>query len=424
VKEDFLHYIWKHKLLALKQLKTTQKESIQLLNSGEHNHNTGPDFFNAQLKIGNQLWAGNVEIHIKSSDWYVHGHEKDDNYDAVVLHVVWENDIEVYRKDNSVIPTLELKKFIDKKILTNYQKLFSVSQKWINCEHEIDTIDVFSLNNWLERLYIERLEQKSKLIQKLLDASKNDWEAVLFKMLAKSFGLKVNGNAFLSLANSVDFSIIRKEKHKLISIEALLFGLAGLLNDTIEDGYYQELQKEYNYLLKKYQLVSPVKSQIQFFRLRPSNFPTIRIAQLATLLYQYQNLFSKVIAITSLEEMYKLFDISMSNYWKEHYSFTSISKKYNKKLSKSFIDLILINTIIPLQFMYLQQNHKLNEERLLHVVKQIKPEKNALIDKFNALKIASKNALESQALLQLKNEYCMKQRCLQCVIGNFLLTNK
>ncbi len=424
MKEDFLHYIWKHKLLALKQLKTTQKESIQLLNSGEHNHNTGPDFFNAQLKIGNQLWAGNVEIHIKSSDWYVHGHEKDDNYDAVVLHVVWENDIEVYRKDNSVIPTLELKKFIDKKILTNYQQLFSVSQKWINCEHEIDTIDVFSLNNWLERLYIERLEQKSKLIQKLLNASKNDWEAVLFKMLAKSFGLKVNGNAFLSLANSVDFSIIRKEKHKLISIEALLFGLAGLLNDTIEDGYYQELQKEYNYLLKKYQLVSPVKSQIQFFRLRPSNFPTIRIAQLATLLYQYQNLFSKVIAITSLEEMYKLFDISMSNYWKEHYSFTSISKKYNKKLSKSFIDLILINTIIPLQFMYLQQNHKLNEERLLHVVKQIKPEKNAVIDKFNALKIASKNALESQALLQLKNEYCIKQQCLQCVIGNFLLTNK
>ncbi len=421
MKEDFLHYIWKHKLVALKQLKTTQKESIQLLNSGEHNHNTGPDFFNAQLKIGNQLWAGNVEIHIKSSDWYIHGHEKDDNYDTVVLHVVWENDIEVYRKDNSPIPTLELKKFIDKKVLTNYQKLFSVPQKWINCEHNIDIIDAFSLNNWLERLYIERLEQKSTLIQKLLDVSKNDWEAVLFKMLAKSFGLKVNGDAFLSLANSVDFSIIRKEKHNLKSIEALLFGLAGLLNDTIEDGYYQELQKEYNYLLKKYQLESPVKSQIQFFRLRPNNFPTIRIAQLATLLYQYQNLFSKVIAITKLEELYELFDISMPNYWKEHYSFTSISKKSNKKLSKPFIDLILINTIIPLQFMYLQQNHKLNEERLLHVVKQIKPEKNAVIDKFNALKIASKSALESQALLQLKNEYCTKQRCLQCVIGNSIL---
>jgi len=424
VKEDFLHYIWKHKLIVQKKLETTRKESVQLLNSGEHNHNAGPDFFNAQLKIGNQLWAGNVEIHIKSSDWYVHGHEKDDNYDAVVLHIVWENDIEVYRKDNSVIPTLELKRFIDKKVLTNYEKLFSVSQKWINCEHDIDTIDTFSLNNWLERLYIERLEQKSKLIQKLLDASKNDWEAVLFKMLAKSFGLKVNGDAFLSLANSVDFSIIRKEKHNLKSIEALLFGLAGLLNDTIEDGYYQELQKEYNYLLKKHQLKSPIKSQIQFFRLRPNNFPTIRIAQLATLLYQYQNLFSTVIAISNLEELYKLFDISMPDYWKEHYSFTSVSKKSNKKLSKPFIDLVLINTIIPLQFMYLQQNYKLNEDGLLHIVKQIKPEKNAVIDKFNALKIASKNALESQALLQLKNEYCMKQRCLQCVIGNFLLTNK
>ncbi len=424
MKEDLLHYIWKYKLFDIKQLKTTQNETVQLINTGEHNYNAGPDFFNAQLKIDGQLWAGNVEIHIKSSDWYVHGHEKDSNYDTVILHVVWENDVEIYRKDNSIIPTLMLENYVDKRILSNYQQLFSLSPKWINCENEITSIDEFSFNNWQERLYIERLEQKSELIQKLLDTSTNDWEAVLFKMLSKSFGLKVNGDAFLNLANSIDFSILRKEKHNLQRIEAFLFGLAGLLNDTIEDGYYQQLQKEYNYLQKKYQLQPNSNSKIQFFRLRPNNFPTIRLAQLAALLHQQQNLFSKIMSTTQLKDFYELFDVSVSKYWKTHYSFTAESKKSNKKLTKPFIDLLLINTIIPLQFMYLRYIHKLDEERLLNSVRQIKPEKNAIIDKFKKLNIASNNALESQALLQLKNEYCIKQKCLQCVIGNALITDR
>ncbi len=421
MKEDFLHYIWKHKLLASKQLKTTQKESIQLINSGQHNHNTGPDFFNAQLKIEDQLWAGNVEIHVKSSDWFVHGHEKDSNYDTVILHVVWEHDVAIYRKDNSSIPTLELKNYLDEKILVNYRKLFSTPQKWINCEDDIASVDQFLLNNWFERLYIERLEQKSDLIQQLLDNSNNDWEAVLFKMLSKNFGLKVNGDAFLNLANSMDFSILRKEKYNIKNIEALLFGMAGLLNDTIQDAYYQELQKEYNYLQKKYQLQPNSKTQIQFFRLRPNNFPTIRIAQLAALFQQHQNLFSKLMSVRQLKDFYILFDVSISEYWKTHYSFTSISKKSNKKLSKSFIDLLIVNTIIPLQFMYLKHTNRLNEESLLHSIRQIKSEKNAIIDTFKLLNIASNNALESQALLQLKNEYCAKQKCMQCAIGNTLI---
>jgi hypothetical protein len=424
VKEDLLHYIWKYKLFAVEQLKTTQKETIQLINAGDHNHNTGPDFFNAQLKIDNQLWAGNVEIHVKSSDWYVHGHEKDSNYDTVILHVVWEDDVEIFRKDNSLIPTLELKNYVNEEILTNYRKLFSTPQKWINCENDIASIDEFLLNNWLERLYIERLEQKSDLIQQLLDDSKNDWEAVLFKMLSKNFGLKVNGDAFLNVANSIDFSILRKEKHTLLNIEALLFGQAVLLNDDIQDGYYQHLQKEYGYLQKKYQLQLNNKSQIQFFRLRPNNFPTIRLAQLATLLHYNQNMFSKVMETTQLKDFYELFDISVSEYWQTHYSFTSTSKKYNKKLTKPFVDLLLINTIIPLQFMYLKHINKLNVERLLNIVRQIKTEKNTIINKYKLLNVASNNALESQALLQLKNEYCTKQKCLQCAIGKFLIINK
>ena len=422
MKEDLLHYIWKHKLIASKPLETTQKETLQILNFGEHNHNSGPDFFNAQLKINNQHWAGNIEIHIKSSDWYVHGHEKDKKYDTVILHVVLEHDVEVYRSDNSPIPTLVLKEYVDATILNNYQKLFDAPQKWINCENDIASVEQFVVDSWLERLYIERLEQKSLLIQELLRASKNDWEAVLFKMLSKNFGLKVNGDAFLNLANSIDFSIIRKERHRLESLEALLFGQAGLLNDTVEDIYYQQLQKEYQYLQKKYKLTAKLDTQFQFFRLRPANFPTIRIAQFATLLHQQQHLFSKIMSVKNSKDFYALFDISMSKYWKTHYSFTSVSKKYAKKLTASFIDLVLINTIIPLQFIYLKETSTFDEEALLNNIKQLKPEKNSIIDRFRKMTITSDNALKSQALLQLKNVYCSKQKCLQCAIGNALLT--
>jgi len=421
VKEDFLHFIWKHQLLNVSKLVTSEGENISLISPGEHNENTGPDFFNAQLIIDNQRWAGNVEIHINSSDWYVHGHEKDTNYDNVILHVVWEYDVEIYTKENLPIPTLELKNNIDKGILENYFTLFSSNKKWINCENEIGTVDRFIVDNWLERLFVERLEQKSEVIQKMLDFSKNDWESVLIQMLSKNFGLKVNGASFLDLINSIDFSVIRKEKQSLESIEALFFGQAGLLNESIQDTYGQRLLKEYNYLSKKYKLSPNLGTRIQFFRLRPNNFPTIRLAQLAALLNKHQNLFSKIMATKKLSDFYKLFDISISEYWKTHYSFTSVSKKSNKKLSKSFVDLLVLNTIIPLKFMYFKQRNSLNEEDLFETLRAINPEKNAIIGKFNDLKTPCNNALESQALLQLKNEYCIKNKCMFCAIGNNLL---
>jgi len=305
--------------------------------------------------------------------------------------------------------------------LNNYQKLFSNAQKWIICENVISSVDPFIIGNWLERLYIERLEQKSELIQKLLNTSKNDWEAVLVKMLFKNFGLKVNSDPFLNLINSIDFSIIRKERQSLESIEALLFGQAGLINDDIQDAYYHTLQTEFNYLVKKHNLQVNMKSQFQFFRLRPNNFPTIRIAQLAALLNQQQNLFSKIMAATQLKDYYKLFNVSVSSFWKNHYSFSSTSKISSKKLTKSFIDLLLINTIVPLKFMYLKQINKLNEEEILETVRQIKPERSSIINKFNEIGIVTNNAFQTQSLLQLKNEYCVKQKCLQCTIGNELL---
>ncbi len=423
MQEDFLHYIWKHKKFCQTDLKTVNQETIEISSVGEHNLNAGPDFFNAKLRIGEQLWAGNVEIHIKSSDWFLHNHEQDKAYDNVILHVVWEHDAEVFRKDNSVIPTLEIKDYVSTSALKNYTKLFNANQNWINCENDFASVDDFTVSNWLERLYFERLERKSKDVLELLEASKNDWEAVLFKMLAKSFGLKVNGDAFLSLANSFDFSILRKSQLKLISIEALLFGQSGLLEDAVEEPYYQSLHKEYQFLKQKFSLDNSLVVSPSFFRLRPNNFSTIRLSQLANAFHTHQNLFSKVIEAKSIEDIYKVFSVETSEFWRTHYTFSKASKVTKKATSKAFINLLIINTIIPIKFSYAKFQGKSVEDDILKLIEALPSEKNNIVDKFNSLKNVSKHALQSQALIQLKNEYCDKNKCLKCVIGSKLLVS-
>ncbi|GGK25413.1 hypothetical protein GCM10007962_19640 [Yeosuana aromativorans] len=422
MQEDFLHYIWQYKKFDISKLTTDAGDLVSVVSVGAYNQNSGPDFFNAQLKIGEQLWAGNVEIHVKSSDWYLHHHETDKNYDNVILHVVWEHDTNIYRKDNSVIPTLELKPYVSKEALNNYEKLFSKSQKWINCEHDFSGIDEFTLNNWLERLYFERLESKSEQINRLLIDSKNDWEAVLFKMLAKNFGLKVNGDAFLSMANSVDFSIVRKLQNNKMALEALFFGQSGLLEDDVQEPYYLDLKQEYQYLSHKFKLSNQGVVPIQFFRLRPPNFPTIRLSQLANLYHQNQNVFSNVIALQSKDAFYDLFSVKASAFWETHYTFSKASKPSKKMVTKAFIDLLLINTIIPVKFAYANHVGKHIDDAIVTLVQEIASEKNSIVDKFNSLKKVSTSALQSQALLQLKNNYCDKNKCLQCAIGSEILT--
>ncbi|PKQ44807.1 DUF2851 family protein [Confluentibacter flavum] len=421
MQEDFLHYLWKHKKFDVSNIKTTDNESIHVLSVGQHNLNAGPDFFNAQLKIDHQLWAGNVEVHIKSSDWFLHNHELDKAYDNVILHVVWEHDTDVFRKNNSKIPTLELKSYVSKLALNNYEKLFAKSGKWINCEHDFSSVNNFEMSNWLERLYLERLERKSEDINTLLMTSQNDWEAVLFKMLVKNFGLKVNGEAFLSLANNIDFSIIRKTLTNNTTLESLLFGQAGLLEQDIEDPYYLELVKEYEFLKQKFSLSNKNVTPIQFFRLRPPNFPTIRLSQLATLYHQNQNLFSKIIEINTLIGFYDLFSVSTSLFWESHYTFGKSSKKSKKVITKAFVNLLLINTIIPLKFSYAKFKGHNIDDSIVSLIESIASEKNSIIEKFNSLKLVSTSALQSQGLLQLKNEYCNKNKCLQCAIGSSLL---
>ena len=424
MQEDFLHYLWKFKKFEFLNLKTSNNEVIIIKSTGTHNHNSGPDFFNAKLEIDGQIWAGNVEIHLKSSDWFVHNHETDTAYDNVILHVVWEDDVEVFRKDQSKIPTVELKNYVDNKLLKSYQKLFSNQQKWINCENDFKGVDDFIITNWLERLYFERLEQKSQQITLLLEQSKNDWEAVLFKMLAKNFGLKVNGDGFLSLANSIDFSIIRKLQSNNLHLEALLFGQANFLAEEIEEAYYKNLQEEYIFLKQKFQLQNQGVLPIQFFRLRPANFPTIRLSQLASIYSKHQNVFSKIIDANRKEDFYDLFNVETSEFWKSHYTFTKTAKSSPKKISKAFVDLLLINTIILVKFAYAKQSGKDINEEIQNLIQTIKSEKNSIVSKFQSLKPVAKTALDSQALIQLKNTYCDKNKCLDCAVGSSLLTNK
>lgn len=420
MKEAFLHYLWKFQKFNNLSLKTTSGEDISIINCGQYLELSGPDFFNAQICIGNQKWAGNIEIHLKSSDWYIHHHEEDRAYENVILHVVWEHDTEIFRKNNIEIPVLELQYFVDPKVVASYQVLQS-KKSWIYCENQLQGFPNFILNNWLERLFFERLERKSKPIFELLNETNSDWEAVLFLLLAKNFGLNTNGELFLTIAKAIPFSVIRKESFELENLEALLFGTAGLLDKDVEDTYASDLRFRYHFLANKYQLQTPVIQAVQFFKHRPDNFPTIRLAQLAALYHSNHNLFSNLIGLSSLKEMYTILSVTTSNYWMTHYQFDSTSPCKKKQLSKSFIDLVVINTIAPLQFAFAKSQGKEITEEVIQLFKDIKAEKNAILDKFKLVGIVAKNAFDSQSLLQLKNEYCNKSNCLQCAIGIELL---
>ncbi|WP_125722471.1 DUF2851 family protein [Flavobacterium ustbae] len=422
MKEDFLHYIWKFRKFDSLNLKSAQDEPITIIKTGDYLELSGPDFFNAHIEIGNQKWAGNVEIHLKSSDWYLHNHEKDPAYKNVILHVVWENDTAIFRENNTEIPVLVLKDYVSKEIVESYNALIS-PKTWISCERQLKEIDSFVFKNWQERLFFERLERKSKFIYQLLGETNQDWEAVLFCLLAKNFGLNTNGNSFLQISKAIPFSVIRKESFEVENLEALLFGTSNLLEAEKEDVYYKDLKFRYFYLLHKYQIEKTHTDPLQFFKLRPDNFPTIRLSQLAALYHKHQNLFSKIIDLKSVNDVYRLLNVSASLYWQNHYQFDKESPKKSKMLSKSFIDLLIINTIIPLQFAYSSVLGESIAEDLIDFINEVTSEKNAIIDKFNSFGIKSKTAFESQTLLELKNEYCERKSCLKCAIGIELLKN-
>ncbi|MEQ9582352.1 MAG: DUF2851 family protein, partial [Arenibacter sp.] len=407
-------------------LKSSKDEAIQILDVGTHNLLSGPDFFNAKIQIDEQLWAGTVEMHIKSSDWYAHNHEVDPNYQNVILHVVWEDDCEVFRSDNTVIPTLVLRDYISSSLLQEYQKLFYHKERsFINCENEIADTSNFVLQNWLEVLYFERLERKTDLVAQLLKASNNDWERVFFVMLSYNFGLKINGEPFFEIANRLPFPVVRKIQDNAFQMESLLYGFAGFLDeDNIGDIYFDSLKKEFAFLKAKFHFLEPPHQKPEFFKLRPSNFPTIRLSQLANLYVLHQNLFSKVINAKSVEEIYLVFKVSASEYWNDHYTFGKVSKKYVKILTKKFVDLLIVNTILPIKFNFAKHMGRDVPEEIINIISGITSESNTVIAKFKSLKLQFPSAKESQAVIQLYNEYCTKNKCLQCAVGHQLLNRK
>lgn len=420
MKEELLYYIWQFQKFKISQLSTTTGQDIVILNPGQRLAQSGPDFFNALIVIDNQKWAGNIEIHVKSSDWYLHYHEQDSNYDNVILHVVWEHDVEVFRKDNTTIPVLELRNYVDSDFVNQYSTLVK-SGKWIPCESSLRKFDKLTVLNWFDRLYFDRLEQKSETVNELLKETGNDWETVFFCLLAKNFGLNINGNAFLSMAKSLTYNIVRKEQHDIENLEALFLGQCGLLKDDFQDSYALGLKLRWQYLKSKYNLDDFIPEQPQFYKLRPDNFPTIRLVQLAQLYYRNQSLFSKCLTLQTPAEFYDLFGIKASAYWDTHYLFDKISKKKTKSLSKSFIDLLLINTIIPVLFAYNEYLRKEADDFILEFMTRIKPEKNMVVTKFSELGLKTENAFHTQAVIHLKKNYCDAKKCLQCNFGKIII---
>lgn len=419
MKEDFLNYIWQNQKFDFANLTTSQGQTLQIIHQGNFIQQAGPDFFNAQIILDNQKWAGNIEIHVKASDWYLHHHETDKNYDNVILHVVWDYDIDVYRKDNSIIPVLELKDKVDITLLQQYKNLLQ-KKSWINCENSIKNVPDVIIQNWIERLFFERLERKTSVVNELLQTNQNHWEATLFCMLAKNFGLNINGQVFFELAQSIPFHVLQKESFDLHYLEALLLGQAGLIPEKPTNNYVKNLSETYQYIQIKYQLIQPILT-IQFYKLRPDNFPTIRLVQLAALYHKHKNLFAKIMEAKSLQEIYAIFSISVSEFWETHYNFEKQSNRKEKSLSKSFVDLVIINTILPLKYAYNKFNNIDSQEEFYMLLEHITAEKNAITNHFKEYQLDIKNAFQSQAYIHLYNEYCLKNRCMQCAIGNCIL---
>ncbi len=421
--EEFLQHIWQYSLFQQNNLKTENGDSIEICKPGEHNFDSGPDFFNAKIIINKLEWAGNVEIHTYSSDWDKHNHQLDKAYRNIILHVVYYNDKPLLNRQEIPVPTLVLNGLVDKKLIQKFEAL-KLSVEWIPCEKTIHKVPEFICSSWLERLLVERLEAKSKLIIDTLQLNNNNWEESFYQHLAKNFGFKINAVPFELLAKSIPNFTLAKHKNSLLQLEAMLFGCAGFLEKQFNDKYLQSLQNEYQFLKTKFSLKPMEEHLWKFLRLRPANFPTIRLAQFAALIYRSEHLFSKVLETDSLKSLLNFLNVPVSEYWTTHYVQEKKSNFKRKVMGKMAAENLIINTIIPFLFVYGKQKKESKfVDRALSFLEQTAPEKNQIIYHFQSLGIKANNAFRTQALLQLKNEHCHFKKCLNCAIGNNLLKN-
>ena len=412
--EALFQFIWQYSLYQLIGLHTADGEPLTIIYPGKLNKDAGPDFLEAKVKVGNTTLVGNIELHIKSSDWLRHGHQHDKAYQNLVLHVVYENDVANVAGNT---PVLVLRDHIPKHIMAKYASLMQAPQK-LPCTGQHNQVKDITKEGWLSRLLAERWEQKLGDWNVLLEKSAEDWRNLLYWRMAANFGFKTNATPFLMLAQSLPLNIPAKHKD-LAQVEALLFGQAGMLDGDFTDDYPRQLQKEYEYLSKKYKLKPVTKHLWKFLRMRPANFPTIRIAQFAALLHKSVHLFSQIIETHSVKEIEPLLDVTASSYWDTHFQFDVAQKQATpKSLGKSSIQNIIINTIAPIQFLYAaKEGTHILQERALQLLEAVPPEKNNITRLWDDNGWQSRNAAQSQALLQLYNNYCSSKRCLECTIG-------
>lgn len=414
--EKLLQYIWRFQYFNHALLTTTENELLQINNAGILNTNQGPDFLEANIKVGDTTWAGNIELHLKSSDWVMHRHGEDKNYGNIILHVVWLDD----GLQGLSFPVLELQSRVSNLLLNRYDELMNATA-FIPCEKNIQQLNNLTWKSWTDRLMAERLQQKATLIFEHLAVNNNHWEETFWWLLACNFGIKVNSDAFEKIARSLPVTLLAKHKNQPHQLEALLLGQAGLLQVNFTEAYPLMLQKEYSYLKKKYSLPA-IHAPLFFLRMRPANFPTVRLAQLAMLINKSLHLFSVIRESLSLKEIKDLLNVSANDYWHYHYRLDDPGSFKEKHLGSQMVNNILINTVIPVVFAYGVYNREEKyQAKALQWLEQITAEKNNITQAFSAIGIQNKNAFDSQALLQLKNEYCNQRRCLECAVGNSLL---
>jgi len=430
--EQLLHYVWKHKMFPLKDLMTSDGQPVEVIDTGLHNHNSGPDFFNAKVRIGTTLWVGNVEIHDKSSDWYVHGHDKDTNYDNVVLHVASLLDKEVKKANGEFIPQLQLD--VPPMVKEHYEELLR-TDSYPPCYKVIPELTPLTVHAWMAALQTERLEQKTIAIQKRAERANGSWEDAYFVTLARNYGFGINGDVFEQWAQTVPLSAVGHHRDNLFQIEAIFMGQAGLLEleaipdfyqkEALNEGYFAKLRNEYQYLAHKFDL-KPIDYHLwRFLRLRPQNFPHIRISQLANLYYEQKAGLSQLIACETTEQLKKVLSSHVTPYWETHYTFGSTSTKNEKHLAYGSLNLLMINTAIPMLFAVGRHQGKEDLcDRAFDLLEQLKAENNYIIRMWQQVGLEVKNAGDSQALIQLKKEYCDKKDCLRCRFGYEYLKRK
>lgn len=420
--EELLHFLWKRMLFSQPLTDCVTGAKIEVLNPGQHNHDQGPDFFDARIKIGDVTWAGNVEMHVKASDWQKHHHQTDSRYDSIVLHVVWQNDQPVCRASGELIPTVELSCSDDMR--QRYQYLMQ-TRDWLPCESFVAKINSFVMAQWRQRLAIERIEDKTKVVAELFAATNNNWEETFYQLLARTYGLKVNAEPFVLMAQSLPLNVVARHKHNRLQVEALVFGQAGLLPDNPTEEYTQLLVREHTFLRHKYNL-TPIDANVwKFARMHLSNTPPVRLAQFAALIYESSSLMSKIVECEHIAEIKKYFDADISDYWHTHYNFGKESKRAIKGIGNFTFNILVINAIVPFMFYYaksLAKPHLI--DRALSWLEQILPEDNNIIRSWTNVGVECENASDSQALIQLTNCYCKQRRCLHCAIGNQVMVHR